>query len=319
MILNLETKIIQLVERYAKYENILPEQLLQINFNELETIKDEIKSVMREDMRSIKKLSAKKNKKIEFQKFKNLEYLIELGFFLEGDLPKEDEKTYCAHWYMGMVTLRMLSESVFVLSKELISYYKKYIDLNTSPFDRKINRNFYVRSWMDFYGNIINIKETIYQYHDLFVSALNKIDPQNNAKTYYAFKSGGSADGLHAAVKELIILGNVGRLEEFSLLRSMLEIHITRELFNLSSSPKYKDKKVEFSGRDITSVNAICNCIDRLNLSKVFKTDIIRIYAWGSIVSHRGPRTDEYITWFIRGVAADLCDLFFVENTHSQR
>lgn len=51
--------------------------------------------------------------------------------------------------------------------------------------------------------------------------------------------------------------------------------------------------------------------IDRLNLSKVFKTDIIRrIYAWGSIVSHRGPRTDEYITWFIRGVAADLCDLF---------
>ena len=69
MILNLETKIIQLVERYAKYENILPEQLLQLNFNDLETIKDEIKSVMREDMRSIKKLSAKK---IRRSNFKNL-------------------------------------------------------------------------------------------------------------------------------------------------------------------------------------------------------------------------------------------------------
>lgn len=43
----------------------------------------------------------------------------------------------------------------------------------------------------------------------------------------------------------------------------------------------------------------------------MFKTDtIMRVYDWGSIVSHRAFRTDEYITWFFEGVVAGLCNPF---------
>jgi hypothetical protein len=258
---------------------------------------------------------------MKFKDFKNLPYLIKIGFFLEGDPHQEDEKFHCAHWYMCMETLRMLSESVIDLSRELVNYYKEYVHYNTANFQRRISYNRYIRTWMDFYGNIVNLKETIFQYHDLFIRAFNKIDPDNKEKTYYAYKSAGSAEGLQEAVKELIILGNMGRLEGFALLRSMIEICITRELFNLTDSQKHMGKKVVFSGRDIASINSICKSIDRIGLSEVFETDLIlRVYSWGSKVSHRGYRCDEYITWFMRGVCGSICNLFSTEiNNHRDK
>lgn len=301
------------LERYTKFENILPEELLNIDFNELVLIHEEIKKIMNEDLEYIKKITAKNNKSIKFDEFKRIEYLIELGFFVENDPRQEYDKFYCAHWYMSMVTLEMLTYSICTLSKGLVDYYKIYNDPATSLFDKKQNFNRFVRTWQDLYGYKVNIQNTIYQYYDLYVRAINEIDPNSNETPYYLAKSDTSPEGLQAAVKELLLHGNRGRIDGFVLLRSMVEIHITRSLFNLSDLTKYQGKKVVPAKKYLPSINAICRSIKRLKLDSIFKTDIIeRLYDWGSKISHRGFRTDEYITWFILGVITQICNLFTV-------
>jgi hypothetical protein len=302
------------LEKYSKFENILPEELLSIDFNELVLIHEEIKKIMNEDLDNIKKICAENNNLINFDDFKNIEYLLQLGFFAQNDPAQEDDKFQSAHWYMSMVTLDVLSKAICDLSKPLVEYYNIYMDPATSIFDKKQNFNRFVRTWQDLYGYKINIQNTICQYYDLYVLAINKIDPNRNETPFYLAKSDTSPEGLHAAVMELILHGNRGRLEGFALLRSMLEIHITRNLFNLNSIPRYKGKMVVPANKYLPSINAICNSIDRLKYDSIFKTDIIRrVYDWGSIVSHRGLRTDEYITWFIRGAIAQICNLFSIK------
>lgn len=299
------------IKRYSKFENILPEELLDIDFNELVSIHEEIKNIMNEDLANIKKICTDNNKLIEFDDFKNIEYLIQLGFFVRNDPPQEDDKHLSAHWYMSMVTLDELSKSMCELSKPLVEYYKIYRDAETSLFEKKQKFNLFVQTWQDLYGFKINIQNTIYQYYDLYVRAINKIDPNRNEKPYYAYKSGGSPEGLQGAVMELLLRGNRGRLEGFALLRSMLEIHLSRTLFDLKGIPRYNGKKVVPTRRHLPSINQICYSINRLNLDSMFKTDIIlRVYDWGSIISHRGFRTDEYITWFIRRTITQICNLF---------
>ena len=50
------SKIFQVIDRYCKFENILPEELLEIDFNELNSIQMEVKDIMKEDLQNIKKL-----------------------------------------------------------------------------------------------------------------------------------------------------------------------------------------------------------------------------------------------------------------------
>ena len=301
------------IERYSKFENMLPEEFENIDFNELLQIHEEIKTISKEDLDNLKNIIAKNNKSIDFEQYRDIEFLIKKGFYNANDPSQGLDQFYCAHWYMSSFTLEMLSHTISTLPDSLLEFYKIYKDTNASLFDRKSNFNRFVRTWHDIYGYKINIQNTIYQYYDLFVRAINEIDPKRKETPYHAAKSDSSPEGLIAAVKELILLGNRGRVEGFALLRSVVEIHLTRSLFNLNDIPKYNGKKVVAATNYLPSVNAICRSIDRLKLESEFHTDIIkRIYDWGSIISHRGFQTDEYITWFIRDVIIQICSLFTV-------
>ncbi|MFL6409575.1 MAG: hypothetical protein ACJ71F_21225, partial [Nitrososphaeraceae archaeon] len=104
-----------------------------------------------------------------------------------------------------------------------------------------------------------------------------------------------------AAVKELLLHGNMGRLIGFPLLRSALEVFITQELFTMKKSSKYSNNQVIFLKKRIPSIKTITRAIEKLNLERFFKTDSLRrLYDWQSIViHHRGYRTDDYLIWFI--------------------
>jgi len=92
----------------------------------------------------------------------------------------------------------------------------------------------------------------------------------------------------------------MGRLLGFPLLRSALEIFITRELFNIKKSSKYSNNEIIFlkcipNPKDFS----IIRIIEKLNLERSFKTDSLRrLYDWQSIVTHRGYRID-YLLWFV--------------------
>jgi hypothetical protein len=147
---------------------------------------------------------------------------------------------------------------------------------------------------------LINIRNTITQYYDLFVQACNKIDYNNKEQTLIAYKSDMGHDQLLKATKELLLHGSWGRLAGFALLRSAVEIFITRELFDPKKSSKYNNNQIIFPGKDIPSLKAIWKRIERLDLERYFKTDSLkRLYAWQSIVAHRGNLAEEYLIWFI--------------------
>ena len=291
---------------------------MQLDFNELEVIKDEINDTIEKDLKAIKNLSMEKKKAINFDVFKNPEILVRSGFYIQGDPPQEKSNHLAAHWYMSAVVLQMLSSILFCLSTELVSYYQNY-EKSNAVNDKRINFNRFVRTWQDFFGYMINIRSIIYDYHDLYIRAFNEIDPENKETPYYAAKSDTWIESLHSAVKELLLHGNLGRTAGFALLRSMLEVHFSRELFDLGKSKKYGKSKIVFKNKYVPTVNAICNATDRLNIASLLKTDIVRrIYDWGSIVSHRGLRTDEYVTWFIYNILGQVCNLYS-SNLEEQR
>jgi hypothetical protein len=94
--------------------------------------------------------------------------------------------------------------------------------------------------------------------------------------------------------------GSWGRLAGFALLRSAVEIFITRELFDLKKSKKYSNYQMIFPDKGIPSLKAIAKRIEKINLERYFKTDSLkRLYAWQSIVAHRGNLAEEYLIWFI--------------------
>lgn len=147
---------------------------------------------------------------------------------------------------------------------------------------------------------MISIRNIITQYYDLFIQTCNKIDPNNKEQTIIAYKSDIGHDQLLAATKELLLHGSWGRLAGFALLRSAVEIFITRELFDLKKSKKYSNYQMIFPNKGIPSLKAIAKRIERLNLERYFKTDSLkRLYAWQSIVAHRGNLAEEYLIWFI--------------------
>lgn len=295
-----------LIQKYVEFENIIPEEFKIIDFNQLKQLKNESDVISNQDLEFVKGMAKQNNVRLDVEKFKKIDYIIRMGFYRYNDTGQEQVPFYFAHWYMSMVSIDMLTTAVTDIVPSLLNYYELY----TSEKSAVHFRNF-IRAFQDFYGYIVNIKQTIYDYHDLFVRTCNKIDPTYNEKPYYAFKSDICADELYAAVMELLLHGNVGRLTGFSLLRSMIEISVLRQLLDLRDSERYENKEIEFRNDYPLSVSAVCSAIDRIAYGNLFETDtIIRLYNWQSKVSHVGFRSDEYVTWFVRDTCAQLCNLF---------
>ena len=305
------SRIQELIPKYGKFEDLLPEELKKIDFNQLKSFKDEFKVITHEELDAIKKLTNQNNVILDPEKFREPEYVIRMGFYRENDTVQEAVHFCFSHWYMSMVTLDILTNAVIELSSVLINYYDEYTNEKTTVTERKFKFNQFVRTWQDFNGYLINIKQTIYDYCDLYARTCNAIDPNFKVTPYYAFKSDTTPDELHSAVKELLLHGNMGRVAGFSLLRSMIEITVVGKVLDLQNSPKYKNNTIEFNNDYPLSVNSVCNAINRIAYANLFKTDtIIRLYNWQSKVSHVGLRSDEYLTWFVRIICARLCNLF---------
>jgi hypothetical protein len=296
---SMKSKIQIVTPMYAKFESILPEQLDNTSITEeLEIAKNEINSIINDDLKNIKNLAVSKNKAIEFNEFLKPPSIIKMAFYIDGDSSQDVASFHCAHWIMSVSTLQSLTKNVIDISKELKTVYTSYMDPKTEEKGKVFNH--FVRSYHDFHGYLLNILNAITQYYDLFVHACNEIDPNNNEQSIIAYKSDISHFELLAATKELLLHGNVGRLVGFPLIRSALEVFITRELFNLKKSSKYNNNQITFLKKRVTSINTIIKVIEKLKLQRSFQIDSLkRLYDWQSIVMHRGIRTDEYLLWFI--------------------
>jgi hypothetical protein len=302
----MHSEIQNITPYYSKFENILPEELPDTRITEeLVRARNEINNIIEEDLKKIKDLATRQNRSIMFNEFTKPPSVIRMAFYItEGESSYDDVSFYYAHWTMSFSTLRSLAQSVINTSTELKTNYNNYLNASTQiqiqRQEKGIAFNHFIRSYQEFYGYLINIRNTITQYYDLFVQTCNKIDSNNEEQTLIAYKSDIGHEQLIAATKELLLLGGWGRLAGFALLRSAVEIFIMRELFEPKKSNKYSNNQIIFPEIGIPSLKAIWKRIEKLRLERYFKTDSLkRLYAWQNIVAHRGNLAEEYLIWFV--------------------
>jgi hypothetical protein len=295
----MKSKIQNIIPYYSKFENGLPDEFIRTEITEeLKRAKNELNKIIDEDLSNIKNLAHSQNKQIPFKEFSKPSSIIRMAFYIQDDPPEDDVLSSYAHWIMSLSTLQLLTQNVIQMSVEQKANYLGYI--NASTQEKGVPFNKLARAYQDFYGYLINIRNTITQYHDLFVQTCNEIDPDNKEQPIIAYKSDLGHSELLAATKELLLHGNMGRLAGFSLLRSAIEIFVTRELFDPKKSQKYGNYQIIFPAQDIPSLRAIWKRIEKLHLEQYFKTDSLkRLYAWQSIVAHRDYLSEEYLIWFV--------------------
>lgn len=142
----------------------------------------------------------------------------------------------------------------------------------------------------------MNICDILDEYDDTFNRVCKQIDPS------YVITFGTNYSALHehelgSGVTELLLRGNFGRFTPAPLIRSLLEVIITRAIADTSLSKKYQGKKVillpDFEFADIL------RAMDNNNIRSIFETEIVRrIYEWASIGIHRGWRMRHSSTWY---------------------
>jgi hypothetical protein len=224
--------------------------------------------------------------------------IIKAAFYIKEDDSQDPVLFYYAHWTMNLSALRSLAQNITAMSLEMKRFYSNYMNA-TATHEKGIEFNHFVRAYQDFNGYLISIYNTIRQYYDLFIKVCDEIDP-NNKEEVIKYPSDIDYRQLLAAIKELLLHGNTGRLVGFPLLRSALEIFITQELFNTRKSSRYCNNQIIYLKKQIPSINAIVRVIEKLNLERSFKIDSLkRLYDWQSLVIHRGYRTDDYLLWFV--------------------
>jgi hypothetical protein len=296
----MKSTIQNVTSRYTKFENILPDDLSHIQITEeLEEAKNKINEIIEEDLRNVKSLSTSQNKAIPFNEFLKPPSIIKAAFYIKEDDSQDPVLFYYAHWTMSLSALRSLAQNITAMSLELKRFYINYMNTTDSNV-RGIEFSHFVRAYQDFNGYLISIYNTIRQYYDLFIRVCNEIDPNNNEETVTKYQSDIDYRQLLAAIKELLLHENMGRLAGFPLLRSALEIFITQEIFNTMKSRKYYNNQIIYLKKQLPGINAIIRVIEKLNLERSFKTDSLRrLYKWQSLIVHRGYRTDDYLLWFV--------------------
>lgn len=269
---------------------------------ELEEAKNEINNIIEEDLRDIKSLSSSRDKAIPFNQFLKPPSIIKAAFYLENDHSQDPLLFYYAHWIMSLSALRSLAQGIIGMSRELKTFHANYMNAIAATHEKGIEFNHFVSAYQDFNGYLTSIHNIIKQYYDLFVHVCNEIDPNNKEVTLTQYQSDTDTDyrQLLAAIKKLLLNGNMGRLVGFPLLKSALEVFITREIFNTKKSSKYSNNKIIFLKKDIPRPKTIIRIIEKLSLERFFKTDSLRrLYGWQNISIHRSIRTDDYLLWFV--------------------
>jgi hypothetical protein len=76
------SRIPNVIQRYAKFENILPDDLTRTKITEeLEEAKNEINNIVEEDLRNVKSFSSSRNKAIPFNEFLKPPSIIKAAFY----------------------------------------------------------------------------------------------------------------------------------------------------------------------------------------------------------------------------------------------
>jgi|SRR5215204_3384200 hypothetical protein len=300
------SKIIGLHELYGKYNEILPEEIggNRVRGNsvatELENHKILLQEIVTEDLQFIEDISKRNGLRPLINELLEQETIIRWAFELddEGLVKKKTEliKEGLAKWLVCKETLILLSQKIIDELPRIIETYGDYKRKPKTSRDKRIAYINFTRYYQNFIGYSANIRDTIDEYHDIFNMTCKQIDP-NYEIDYLSNRSAIFASQIKHGVIELLLRGNLGRHAPFPLVRSYIEVLITRSLLNTKYSNKYKDKNIvvlkSFKKDDIWRLMRELNAGTEL---QIFATTLL--YDWGSMSVHRAIRILHSMMWF---------------------
>ena len=130
---------------------------------ELQTARDELNKIINEDRTNIQGLCIKENKTIAFNDYVNPEYVVNKVFWIPDDISFDNSLLLCLLDYVCQNLRNSLAKGVD-MAAELEVYYKEY--LNAGDQNKKTKFFSFMRTYQDFYGFLISIRNTIEQYYD---------------------------------------------------------------------------------------------------------------------------------------------------------
>jgi hypothetical protein len=300
------SRIIDLHKLYGKYNEVLPEEIAGSRargnsvVTELENHRGLLHEIIREDLQFIEDISKRNGLRSLINELLDPETIIRWAFELddEGLAKKKTEliKEGLAQWLVCKETLILLSQKISDELPHIIDTYGNYKRKPKTSRDKRIAYIGFTRYYQNFIGYSVNIRDTIDEYHDIFNMTCKQIDP-NYEIDYLWNRSAIFASHIKHAVVELLLRGNLGRHAPFPLVRSYIEILITRSLLNTKYSNKYKDKNIvvlkSFKKDDIWWLMRELSAGTEL---QIFATSLL--YDWGSMSVHRAIRILHSMMWY---------------------
>lgn len=295
------SRITSLHALYGKYNEILPEELQDNADNVALELKGHaalLEEIIIYDTNSIEKTIRENRLRSPLPKLSGPETIIRWALESDDKRRRKSElvKEGLAQWLICKDTLSFLSRKILDELPLVVNTYSDYGRHPLTSREKRIAFISFTRYYQNFIGYSANIRDIIDEYHDTFNVACKQID-SNYETDYVTHRSAVLANHIKQGFVELLLRGYLGRFTPFPLMRSYMEVLITRTLLNTKYSNKYRGKNIvvlkSFKSADIWNLMRTTNAGSELQASA---TSLL--YDWGSMSVHRGIRTLHSLMWY---------------------
>lgn len=311
--------IVKIRDRYGVYTDRLPEEILHEKTEpDLESIKNEMFSIMEKDYESLTTLIQRTSKNAYLNKMEiSHAYLMKKAFLYDREIDEVQASPVnylLAHWLIAKLSLTRIGHLILQAFKNVQAMDSEYRQSAEGSYGRRLAYIKFTRTYQAFLGYAVNLLDVIQEYVDYFNQACKELDPT------YTYEGGTLVSALHDdeifyGVYEILLRANMGRFTCVPLIRSGLEIQIIRRLLIPPETSRHKGKDIEaIKGFDL--MRFLTRYSDRLGISFKFVDveAIDRLYDWGSIAHHRGYRMAHCEMWYAANIAENILSLLTIDR-----
>jgi hypothetical protein len=287
-------------DSYGRFMEILPEELDDNLAQQLANARTHLNEIVTQDRDSVNKLLVDNNLNLSLSDFENPQHTIRNAFLLRNEQFNRNSETikfFLGQWTMSKDVLTYLANEMMEIIPQVRRQFTDFKNLVPQRRERRMAFIDLTRTYQGFIGCAVNIQDVIEDYEEVFDFLVKRIkDPNYNFKPKRKI-SRISHTELFAGARELLLRGNHGRFTPPPLIRSALEVIISRTMLDPNHSSKYSGQRVEVQKG--FGLSDLLNAADKFKYPFAISTDAVRrMYEWGNISTHRAWRMRHSEMWY---------------------
>jgi hypothetical protein len=326
---NVTSRIATIRNSYGRFTDLLPEEMNDNIARELNDARAQLIDVLTEDGNTLDNLLSQNNSRFSVADFESPPLTIRRAFLMRKErFNQESERIqyFLGQWRMSRDVLDYLAGQMINL---LPAVRAELNEFNTVANDASLSSQrqrqrrvssfvHMTRGYHDFIGCVANIQDVILDYEEVLNFLAGRIRDPNHPFQPGREISDISHTELLAGVRALLLRGNHGRFTPPPLLRSALEIIITRTLLDPNYSVRHRGSRVIVeSGFEMAD---ILRAVNELHLRFTISAEAVRrMYEWGNISTHRGWRMRHSEMWYLLVVIELIIQQGIVKIPDNQR